>query len=226
MRWIVYCLIVINVAIAGYFVLKPNAQASRPALANDNAGEGKTLVLLAERSAGTEPVSQQPLNTYGDRKLCYALGPYKDDISVRVAQARAAKLVLTGLINEVQVPSNQDSEYWVHLPPQANRAAALDKLKKLQLSGIDSYIITQGELVDGVSLGLFRKQDSATRLLARVRGLGFSDVMIKEIGSTVAEYWLEIREISKLDDVMRRRVRGEDAGVQWQMVACEHQGAH
>lgn len=220
MRWIVYSLIVINIAIAGYFLLQPPVEASRP-IVTDNAGEGDTLVLLSERDAGTEPVSQQPLNNYHDRKLCYALGPYKDDINARVAQARAAKLVLTGLINEVEVPSNKEAEYWVHLPPQENRSAALEKLKQLQKRGVDSYIITQGELVDGVSLGLFRKQDSATRLLAKARGLGFTDVTIREIGATEIEYWLEIREISKLDDQMRRRVRGDDLGVQWQMVACE-----
>jgi hypothetical protein len=223
MRWIVYSLIVINIAIAGYFLLQPAGTVPR-VVTTENIDEGDTLVLLTERSAGTEPVSQQPMNAYGDRKLCYALGPYTDDISVRVAQARALKLVLTGLINEVEVPNNKDTEYWVLLPPQASRAAALEQLKQLQKRGVDSYIITQGELVDGVSLGLFRKQDSATRLSAKVRGLGFTDVTIREIGSTTTEYWLEIREISKLDDRMRRRVRGEDAGVQWQMVACEQQG--
>lgn len=225
MRWIVYSLIVINIAIAGYFIMQPPAESSRP-IATENAGEGNTLVLLSERSAGTEPVGQQPLNVYGDRKLCYALGPYTDEISIRVAQARSLKLVLTGLINEVEVPSNKDTEYWVHLPPQASRTAALKQLKQLQQRGVDSYIITQGELTDGVSLGLFRKEDSATRLSAKVRGLGFVDVTIREIGATTPEYWLEIREISKLDDRMRRRVRGDDAGVQWQMVACEQQGTN
>jgi hypothetical protein len=222
MRWIVYSLIVINIAIAGYFLLQPAGTVPR-VVTTENIDEGDTLVLLTERSAGTEPVRQQPMNAYGDRKFCYALGPYTDDISVRVAQARALKMMLTGLISEVEVPNNKDTEYWVLLPPQASRGAAIDQLKQLHNRGVDSYIITQGDLVDGVSLGLFGKQDSARRLSAKVRGLGFANVTIREIGSTTTEYWLEIREISKLDDRMRRRVRGEDVGVQWQMVACEQQ---
>ena len=224
MRWIVYSLIVINLGIAGYFIVRP-AEDSIARPQDGNHGEGKTLVLLSEKQSGNLPVSQQPVRPDPGKKLCYALGPYLDDLSARVAQARSLELGLTGLISQHKVPNLKDAEFWVHVRPLPSRGEAMTLLRKLQARSVDSYIITQGDLADGISLGLFRQKSSADALQKRVTGLGFEDVAIREVGSTTTEFWVEIREISKLDETMRRRVKAEDQDVQWQMVSCRHQPA-
>ena len=61
MRWIVYSLIVINLGIAGYFITRP-AEDSTARIQDGNHGQGKTLVLLAEKQSGNLPSSQQPLS--------------------------------------------------------------------------------------------------------------------------------------------------------------------
>lgn len=224
MRWIVYSLIVINLGIAGYFITSP-AEESSPVASDGNHGQGKTLVLLSEKQSGNLPSSQQPVRPDPGKKLCYALGPYLDDISARVAQARSLELGLTGLISQHKVPNLKDAEFWVHVRPLPSRGEAMTLLRKLQARSVDSYIITQGDLADGISLGLFRQKSSADALQKKVTGLGFEDVAIREVGSTTTEFWVEIREISKLDETMRRRVKAEDQDVQWQMVSCRHQPA-
>ncbi len=224
MRWIVYSLIVINLGIAGYFIVLP-AEDSIARPQDGNHGEGKTLVLLSEKQSGNLPVSQQPVRPDPGKKLCYALGPYLDDLSARVAQARSLELGLTGLISQHKVPNLKDAEFWVHVRPLPSRGEAMTLLRKLQARSVDSYIITQGDLADGISLGLFRQKSSADALQKKVTGLGFEDVAIREVGSTTTEFWVEIREISKLDETMRRRVKAEDQDVQWQMVSCRHQPA-
>ncbi|HCG78160.1 MAG TPA: hypothetical protein DE015_02975 [Oceanospirillales bacterium] len=224
MRWIVYSLIVINLGIAGYFIVRP-AEDSIARPQDGNHGEGKTLVLLSEKQSGNLPVSQQPVRPDPGKKLCYALGPYLDDLSARVAQARSLELGLTGLISQHKVPNLKDAEFWVHVRPLPSRGEAMTLLRKLQARSVDSYIITQGDLADGISLGLFRQKSSADALQKKVTGLGFEDVAIREVGSTTTEFWVEIREISKLDETMRRRVKAEDQDVQWQMVSCRHQPA-
>jgi hypothetical protein len=224
MRWIVYSLIVINLGIAGYFITRPT-EDSIARTQDGNLGQGKTLVLLSEKQSGNLPLSQQPVRPDPGKKLCYALGPYLDDISARVAQARSLELGLTGLISQHKVPNLKDAEFWVHVPPLASRGDAMTLLRKLQARSVDSYIITQGDLADGISLGLFRQKSSADALQQKVTDLGFADVAIKEVGSTTTEHWVEIREISKLDETMRRRVKAEDKDVQWQMVSCRHQPA-
>ena len=224
MRWIVYSLIVINLGIAGYFIVRP-AEDSIARPQDGNHGEGKTLVLLSEKQSGNLPVSQQPVRPDPGKKLCYALGPYLDDLSARVAQARSLELGLTGLISQHKVPNLKDAEFWVHVRPLPSRGEAMTLLRKLQARSVDSYIITQGDLADGISLGLFRQKSSADALQKKVTGMGFEDVAIREVGSTTTEFWVEIREISKLDETMRRRVKAEDQDVQWQMVSCRHQPA-
>ncbi|TPD48937.1 MULTISPECIES: hypothetical protein [Thalassolituus] len=224
MRWIVYSLIVINLGIAGYFITRPT-EDSIARTQDGNLGQGKTLVLLSEKQSGNLPVSQQPVRPDPGKKLCYALGPYLDDLSARVAQARSLELGLTGLISQHKVPNLKDAEFWVHVRPLPSRGEAMTLLRKLQARSVDSYIITQGDLADGISLGLFRQKSSADALQKKVTGLGFEDVAIREVGSTTTEFWVEIREISKLDETMRRRVKAEDQDVQWQMVSCRHQPA-
>ena len=224
MRWIVYSLIVINLGIAGYFITRPT-EDSIARTRDGNLGQGKTLVLLSEKQSGNLPVSQQPVRPDPGKKLCYALGPYLDDLSARVAQARSLELGLTGLISQHKVPNLKDAEFWVHVRPLPSRGEAMTLLRKLQARSVDSYIITQGDLADGISLGLFRQKSSADALQKKVTGLGFEDVAIREVGSTTTEFWVEIREISKLDETMRRRVKAEDQDVQWQMVSCRHQPA-
>ena len=224
MRWIVYSLIVINLGIAGYFITRPT-EDSIARTQDGNLGQGKTLVLLSEKQSGNLPVSQQPVRPDPGKNLCYALGPYLDDLSARVAQARSLELGLTGLISQHKVPNLKDAEFWVHVRPLPSRGEAMTLLRKLQARSVDSYIITQGDLADGISLGLFRQKSSADALQKKVTGLGFEDVAIREVGSTTTEFWVEIREISKLDETMRRRVKAEDQDVQWQMVSCRHQPA-
>ena len=224
MRWIVYSLIVINLGIAGYFITRPT-EDSIARTQDGNLGQGKTLVLLSEKQSGNLPLSQQPVRPDPGKKLCYALGPYLDDISARVAQARSLELGLTGLISQHKVPNLKDAEFWVHVRPLPSRGEAMTLLRKLQARSVDSYIITQGDLADGISLGLFRQKSSADALQKKVTGLGFEDVAIREVGSTTTEFWVEIREISKLDETMRRSVKAEDQDVQWQMVSCRHQPA-
>ncbi|GAA6144658.1 MAG: hypothetical protein CSH37_11995 [Thalassolituus sp.] len=224
MRWIVYSLLIINLGLLAYFLTTPgNTDGFTP---NDaNQGEGKTLVLLSEQQSGDLPVSQQPVRVSNNTKLCYALGPYFDDISARVAQARSLELGLTGLIAQHKVPNLKDAEFWVHIPPLASRGEAMTLLRKLQSKAVDSYIITQGDLTDGISLGLFRQRSSADGLQKKVSQLGFGEVAIREVGSTSTEFWVEVREISKLDETTRRRVKAEDKDVQWQMISCRHQPA-
>ena len=80
-------------------------------------------------------------------------------------------------------------------------------------------------LSDVVREGLFRQRSSADGLQKKVSQLGFGEVAIREVGSTSTEFWVEVREISKLDETTRRRVKAEDKDVQWQMISCRHQPA-
>ncbi|TGN38595.1 hypothetical protein [Marinobacter confluentis] len=55
--------------------------------------------------------------------------------------------------------------HWVIIPPQPEDRA-LSLFRDLQQRGIDSYLVTQGENRNAISLGLFQSEDAAKRVLA------------------------------------------------------------
>ena len=64
--------------------------------------------------------------------------------------------------------------YWVLIPPSDDRNAALKMVEKLKEYGItDVRRFTKGELVNAISLGLFRKKEYADRRSDIVKKSGF-----------------------------------------------------
>lgn len=212
MRWIVYSLILINLAIPVYFLVI-NPDTSSPSYGSDSR--------LPDTPA--RMMGQDVAESYKGKKLCYALGPYKASIDVRLAQARAVELGLTALINEIDSEQSTGEKYRVIVPPLPNREQALRILKELQERSIDSYMINTGNNTNGISLGLFRNQSSAIALQNKMKSLDFNAVIIEQ-RKPILEYWIEIREVSRMDNRTQSLVRGRDSNVQWELVSCDRQG--
>lgn len=54
--------------------------------------------------------------------------------------------------------------YWVIIPPQP-REVALRQFRDIQRRGVDSYLVTEGENRNAISLGLFESRESAISVL-------------------------------------------------------------
>lgn len=212
MRWIVYSLVLINLAIPLYFlVINPKANTS------SSQQDARNLQTPARM------MGQDVAESYQGKKLCYALGPYKASIDVRLAQARAVELGLTALINEIDSEQSTGEKFRVIVPPLPDREQALRILRELQERSIDSYMINTGDNVNGISLGLFRNKSSAVALQNKMEALDFHAVIIEQ-RKPILEYWIEIREVSRMDDRTQSLVRGRDSKVQWELVSCDRQG--
>ncbi|HBS41623.1 MAG TPA: hypothetical protein DEA26_03000 [Oceanospirillales bacterium] len=212
MRWIVYSLILINLAIPVYFLVISPEESS--AVASETP---------VRPDSGVRMLGQDVAESYQGKKLCYALGPYKASVDVRLAQARAVELGLTALINEIDSEQSTGEKYRVIVPPLPDREQALRILRELQDRSIDSYMINSGDQTNGISLGLFSNQSSAITLQKKMKSLGFNAVIIEQ-RKPVLEYWIEVREVSRMDDRVQSLVRGRDKAVSWQLVSCDRQG--
>lgn len=120
----------------------------------------------------TEP--SQPSNRIPAESqiVCGQLRWYDD---VEAANAWVARLegldIWAELIND-QV--EQRTSYWVLVPPQSNRAAALAKQAELQAMGVeDLWLFRKGPLLNSISLGLFTGNRRAQRRADEIRRLGF-----------------------------------------------------
>lgn len=220
MRWIFLTLVFGNLLLLGYFWQQQNSTPIAAAVAPlDVPSGGKQLQLVSEL-AQPLPASRVQKTAQGRAALCYVAGPFTDEIDAKHLQARAQALGFSGRLNAVEISSDEPAEYWVYVPPRASREAALRTLRELQNRKFDSYIITQGELAEGVSLGLFRNQERAYGLQKNVAAFDIP-VEVRVVNKTTREHWVEIVETAQLNEPMRDRIRASDSFIRWELVECK-----
>ncbi|WP_419812531.1 hypothetical protein [Bacterioplanoides sp.] len=219
MRWIFFALVFANLLLFAVFWQQQGRDSLPVEQTIQVADSNKQLQLVSELEAPLVPVVARPEDNEVRQARCYVAGPYNDELDARHLLARAQALALAGSINAVDISTDEPSEYWVHVPPRATRGEALKTLRELQQRNVDSYIITQGDLAEGVSLGLFRNQASAQGIKKKVERFEIP-VDIRVITKSVREYWVEIDQVAQLNEKMRERIQAGDSGISWQQAAC------
>jgi len=93
--------------------------------------------------------------------------------------------------------------FWLHLPPLPSSKELRRRLAELQRQGVDSYAIPDGELANGVSLGMFSEQQRAESLQKSISQLGYRP-KIAEVPREKRELWVFLLkgEEQKVSDEM------------------------
>jgi SPOR domain len=106
--------------------------------------------------------------------------------------------------------TEETAGWWVFIPPQGNRAAAVRKAAELKSLSIDDYFIVQedGPYRWAVSLGVFRNEDAAQSRLASLRTLGVRSARLAPRETVVPKVWLQVKNVdgvlaAKLKDAAR-----------------------
>ena len=181
-------------------------------------GPQQDIQLLAEASqpnlvASAVAVVAAPNTT------CLFLGGFEQEA---VAKAVEQRLLSTDIEAEVEVVDVEAAlDYWVYLAPLASRQASLRQLKELQARKIDSYIISQGDLVNGISLGIFPRNDSAQSVMQRLREAGY-EPLLRELARSHRNYWVKIAPQSRilLNDALLDRLAKDFLGLEHQLKPC------
>jgi hypothetical protein len=97
-----------------------------------------------------------------------------------LAEVDAFKGELVGFSVEVK-PVDGTTSYWVHIPPQANKAAAEKKAGELRALGVKDFYIMQQDNPsrNAISLGLFRNEAAANELLQSLNKRGVRSARIE-----------------------------------------------
>lgn len=220
MRWIFIFLVFINLLILVYFWQQQNDTELASAAVVEVPSKAKTLTLLSELSKPLAAKAQAKAAQPQRNNLCYAIGPFVEQQSATHLLTRAAALGFSGKLNTVQLESDKPKEYWVYVLPRASREEALRTLRALQSRNYDSYIITQGEMAEGISLGLFRNKEAAYGLRESVSKLDLPTA-VRVMNETVDEYWVEIRESAQLSTEIRERIQAQETELRWEMIECQ-----
>lgn len=216
MRWIVISLLLINLAYLGYQFTKPvEMKAADKVTVNVATGAGP-IRLVSEGHAQTKQKSKP--KGEGDQ-LCWAVGPYPVELDAKHLYARMLAMDLDAKVSTRSEVIKE--EFWVYLPPLANRKQAIRKLKELQKRKVDSFIITEGELENGISLGLFSKQDSVDRLVEKLKQKNI-DASVRPLTRTRNQYWVvaPVNVKSPITETTRERLM-EGQEQPWLQIRCD-----
>ncbi|MDE1464712.1 hypothetical protein [Spartinivicinus poritis] len=203
MRWIFICLVITNLIVAGYYWHQGNqtAPVKGASLSVKTSSKVASLTLLAESELKPRKLSSNSksnksttgVNTAtgnsitNKEEFCASIGPIAEAKILKQIEQRFLAIGIKPARKNVQV--NTEPDYWVYIKPLISRRTALRKLKELKAQGRDSFIITDGELKNGLSLGLFTKQSSALNLQNEMKSAGY-DVAVKVVERFKNETWL------------------------------------
>jgi hypothetical protein len=103
-----------------------------------------------------------------------------------------------------------------------SRKEALDALRELQNKKIDSFLITEGELVNGISLGFFTKEELAQAVQKQRHEQGY-DAKIRQIPRFSQELWevFDGEQYNKFSEELWQKVKSGTEGIELRKNSCD-----
>ncbi|MDY0251254.1 MAG: SPOR domain-containing protein [Pseudomonas sp.] len=193
MRWLFLGLLIVN---ALYFVWSQQDFVAETVAINSVVlqKDARPQAVKLINEAANLHKQRQPAESRIDQSEIMLLGGFADEQLIQTLQQRLLSLdiqsTITSLDNQV------DIEYWVYLAPLASRQASVRQLKEMQARKIEGYLITQGELTNGISLGMFAREDSAKSVAERLKEAGY-EPLVRPIQRSQRLYWVIIGENSR-----------------------------
>jgi len=184
MRWLLMLLIVLNLSFYLYHLNHQALPIEQAAGVSDGSGPSSGIKLLSE----TARLAPRAPSADTDRS-CLFLGGFDEESVALAIEQRLLSLDIESQVKNVDEAAGVD--YWVYLPPLVSRQASLRQLRELQSRNIDSYIITVGDLANGISLGIFSRRDSAESVVARLNDVDYA-ASIRELPRTHRRYWVQV----------------------------------
>jgi hypothetical protein len=186
MRTLVLLLLLANLTLFAYTKLDSVGGGEGVRL-SQQVQPDKIKVLTPQQVAALGPAKVASL-----ADVCVEWGPMSDADRAR-AQARLDPLDLGKLITQkkVEVIAN----YWVFIPPLANKAAVDSRVAELKADGLkDVAPIELGPQRLAISLGVFRTEEGAQARLAALQAQGVKTAKVGPRAQSVQQTVLVVRD--------------------------------
>lgn len=218
MRWVFYALFLFNIGFFafGFFVINPNAELqliepspiaktqdhNRVVLLSERPDNRSDLmavdrneiagITIEESNQTSAKEVDERFNSNPIKAKCYRIGPFDSNAS---AESHQFKIGFNeGLARIDELPESIDTTYWVYIPSAYTKEEALVTLRSLQVSGVDSFVVLKGQFMHAVSLGTFKKLESAEALKNSVAALGYQ-VEVDRQELVRNSFWLYLKAI-------------------------------
>ncbi|TIH07787.1 SPOR domain-containing protein [Pseudomonas leptonychotis] len=217
MRWMFLWLIVLNLFYYVWHQQQAPLRVTEIAPLNMAQDSKRDIRLLSE--SGGAP-RREVVEVQAVEAVCLYLGSFELVADASAVEQRLLSLDIQSRVQSMDAAAGVD--YWVYLPPLASRQASLRQLRELQARKIDSYIITQGDLANGISLGIFPRSDSAQSVMRRLRDAGY-EPSLRELTRAHRSFWVRVSPQSRrlADDSLLQRLAFDFKGLEQQLMPCE-----
>jgi hypothetical protein len=110
--------------------------------------------------------------------------------------------------------TEETAGWWVFMPPQGNRQAALKKAAELKNLGIDEFFVVpdEGPYRWAVSLGVFRNEDAARARLAALRAQGVRTAQVGPREMVVPKLWLQVSAVDTATEARLKEIAAQIEG--------------
>lgn len=225
MRWVFLLLLLLNV---GLFVwqhrLAPSAGGElslsmRTPTAAVAPAQSLRLLAEAQQAAATAGMAGTGGSSEESVARCLVLGGFNS--MERARQLKQRLLSLDIAVRVVSAEASFGSDHWVYIPPLASRQASLRQLRELQARGVDSYLITEGEMANGILLGVFPRLDAAVSVADKLRASGYAP-QLRELPRIYQEYWVRVAEKDQrlVDGAVVQRLQADFSDLKHQLISC------
>jgi hypothetical protein len=150
-----------------------------------------------QQAAVGQPAPEQPAPQQTaaapQRIACLEIGDFSG-ADIRRFEARLAELQLGDRLS--RRTAREISSYIVFIPSQGSQEAALGKVAELQAIGItDYFVIQEGPLQWGISLGVFKNEEASRTHLALLKRRGVDAARIAARKTNVNRFVYQMRDI-------------------------------
>lgn len=196
MKWMIYALLLANLAVFAWSFRPAQQSAVQPV--PTASSDVPTLVLLNEpgdrqskpAAVVTPDVEPETIPAVEPKPLCWGLGPFDKRAESRAAAGLLSKQGVAASVDVVRLPDLPG--HWVVLPPFPTRKAARQAIAKLKAIGIEDYfLVATGEMKNAVSLGVFSRPDTAARRVRELERHGITP-QVDSVPLPQREYWLDL----------------------------------
>jgi SPOR domain len=213
MRTLVVLLVLANLTLFGYIWLDSGAGGERVRLSQQVQPE-KIKLLTPQQVAALGPAKVASL-----ADVCVEWGPMSDADRAR-AQTRLEPLDLGKLVTQrkVEVIAN----YWVFIPPLANKAAVDKRVADLKAQGVrDILPVELGPQRLAISLGVFRTEEAAQARLEALQAQGVKTAKVGPRAQSAQQTVLVVRDPPAQAMARLKEMQGDFQGSEIRVGSCE-----
>lgn len=245
MRWFFWTLLMLN-AVAAYW-FSSAADHRRDVVSNltsvipaEQSSKVEELQLWAEspladeRKVVAEEANQQQVEKLSlsepdrhisdmpvDEEVCRQLGPFEPQTVARILLELGDRANEILVINKEEVVSEG---FWLIMQPRETRAETELLLKSLHDRNIESYLITDGEYENGITLGVFSGKENADSYQDKLSAEGVKSVLIPRT-KVEKKVWVQLKgdktDENTLSDIAATLGIQESAIRQEEATPCE-----